>query len=476
MVRLILHLIRAFIAAGTLSLLFGQWERFRGPNGTGVSETDGLPAEFGTDKNLIWRTVIPPGHSSPIISRGRILLTAVENEVLYTLALDAKSGKIVWRSQAPRTRREKLHKLNHPASPTPVIDGDDVYVFFPDFGLLSYNWHGGERWRLPLGPFSNVYGVGVSPIVADDNVIVVIDQSKDSFILAAAKKDGKIKWRRPRPQALSGSSTPVVLKRPNAPSLVVAPSSFRLDAYSAEDGELVWWLQGLPSEMKSVPVVHGDRIFISGYNTPENDPGKQIPLPAWRELIAQNDSNKNGVIERYESDQRTQKYWMFIDLDQNSSVDAPEWELYVAVMTAENGLYAYRLGDRGDLTYNLLWKYQRAVPQLPSVLYYRDVLYMLSDQGVLTTLDPTDGRLLKQARLRGVSANYYASPVAADGKVFIASHDGVIAVLKAGPDQELLTANELQEDIFATPAIAYGRIYVRTVEALYCFGRSEDAL
>ena len=288
-------------------MLFGQWDRFRGPNGVGVNETKGIPAEFGRGKNLIWRTVYPPGHSSPVLSRGRIFLTAGENEVLYTLAIDARSGRIAWRTQAPRQRHEKLHKLNHPASPTPVVDGTNVYVFFPDFGILSYDWQGRERWRLPLGPFSNVYGVAVSPIVADDNVILVIDQSKDSFILAAAKKDGRIMWRQPRPQALSGSSTPVLLKRANGPSLILAASSFRMDAYSAADGEPVWWLQGLPSEMKSVPVLHGDRVYISGYNTPENDPGKQIPLAGWEELVAKSDSNMNGVIEKDESDQRTPK-------------------------------------------------------------------------------------------------------------------------------------------------------------------------
>jgi outer membrane protein assembly factor BamB len=248
-----------------------------------------------------------------------------------------------------------------------------------------------------------------------------------------------------------------------------------MDAYSAADGEPVWWLRGLPSEMKSVPVVDGDKVYISGYNTPENDPGKQIQLPDWEEQRAQNDANKNGLIEKAESDQRTQKYWMFIDLDQNGSLDQREWQLFVAAMTAENGLYTFRLGTRGDVSGNLLWKYQRSVPQLPSVLLYRDVLYMLSDQGVLTTLDPANGTLHKQARLRGVSGNYYASPVAADGKVFIASHDGTIAVLKAGPDQELLASNTLDEDIFATPAIGDRRIYVRTIAALYCFGTGTAA-
>jgi outer membrane protein assembly factor BamB len=109
------------------------------------------------------------------------------------------------------------------------------------------------------------------------------------------------------------------------------------------------------------------------------------------------------------------------------------------------------------------------VPQLPSVVVYRDVVYMLSDRGVLTTLDAATGQMLRQDRVRGTSDNYYASPVAGDGKIYLASHKGVIAVLRAGGQQELMSANALDEDIFATPAIAGGRLYVRTVAALYCF-------
>jgi len=147
-----------------------------------------------------------------------------------------------------------------------------------------------------------------------------------------------------------------------------------------------------------------------------------------------------------------------------------EWNLHLAVMGAENGLYAFRMGSRGDATAKLVWKYQRSVPQLPSIVVYRNVVYMLNDRGVLTTLDAATGQMLRQDRVRGVSENYYASPVAGDGKIFLASHGGVIAVLRAGGQQELLAANKLDEDIFATPAIADGKLYVRTVSALYCFG------
>jgi outer membrane protein assembly factor BamB len=430
-----------------------------------------VPAEFGATKNLIWRTELPPGHSSPVVGGGRIYLTAVEHDKLYTLCMEQASGRTLWKRESPRARHEKLHSLNNPASPTPVIDADNVYIFFPDFGLLSYTREGKERWRLPLGPFKNVYGIGVSPVLADDVVVLVIDQDKNSFIMVVGRGDGKVRWQKPRPEALSGASTPVVVKNPGGPSWILAPASFRMDVYSARDGEAVWWVRGLPSEMKSVPVVVGDSVYVSGFNTPENDPGRQVSLPTWKELLARDDANKDGAIQKEEvSDARTKRYWDFIDTEGHGKIVEAEWNLHLAVMGAENGLYVFQMGSRGDATSKLVWKYQRSVPQLPSIVVYRDVVYMLNDKGVLTTLDTKSGKMLRQDRVRGQSENYYASPVAADGKVFLASHNGVVAVLRAGGEQELMAANALNEEIFATPAIVDGRLYVRTVSALYCFG------
>ena len=118
----------------------------------------------------------------------------------------------------------------------------------------------------------------------------------------------------------------------------------------------------------------------------------------------------------------------------------------------------------------LRWKYQRSIPQLPSTLVYRGVIYMINDGGILTTIDPANGQAFKQGRLRGAVDKYYASPVAADGKVFFVGNSGVVTMLKAGPDQEILSVDELDDECFATPAIADGRIYIRTRGMLYCFG------
>ncbi len=448
-----------------------QWDRFRGPNGTGVSDSSGLPSEFGPQLNVLWRVELASGHSSPIVSNGRLYLTMAENGRLYTACFDARDGRSLWKREAPRPRRERLHSLNNAAAPTPVADGANVYVFFPDFGLLSYTSDGKERWRFPMGPFNNVYGIGVSPVLAGDAVVVVIDQDKNSFVAAIGKSDGKLRWQRPRPEALSGASTPVVVERPGKPSLILAPGSFRMDVYSAREGAVEWWVRGLPSEMKAVPVVAGDLVYIAGFNTPENDAGKQLALPSWRDLLLRDDSNKDEAIQKQEvSDERTKRYWSFIDTDATGAIEASEWNLHLAVMAAENGMYVFRMGSRGDETSKLAWKHQRSAPQLPSPVVYRGVVYMLNDTGVLTTLDASTGQLFAQRRLRGEASNYYASPVAGGGKVFIASHNGVVAVLKAGGQQELLAANALDEAIFATPAISNGRLYIRTVSALYCFG------
>jgi len=128
-------------------------------------------------------------------------------------------------------------------------------------------------------------------------VILICDQTRGSYALAVGKDDGKVKWRRERPEAVSGHSTPVLLQPAGGPLTVIAPGSFRMDAYQANSGELLWHAKGLASEMKSVPVVAGNRIYINGYNLPENDPGRQIPVPPFAEM-RQYDGTKTARCKR----------------------------------------------------------------------------------------------------------------------------------------------------------------------------------
>ncbi len=137
-----------FACALALCARAGDWPRFRGPNGSGVAETTGLPEKFGPDRDVIWKTALPLGHSSPVLSGDRIFLTAADHDKLFTFCLNRETGQILWRRECPRNRAERLDQRNTAASPTAATDGKNVYVLFGDFGLVSYGFDGNERWRL----------------------------------------------------------------------------------------------------------------------------------------------------------------------------------------------------------------------------------------------------------------------------------------------------------------------------------------
>ena len=449
-----------------LPLLAETWDRFRGPNGSGVLESAAFPAEFGPSKNFVWKTAVPPGLSSPVLDERRIYLTAADRGELVTLCLDRVSGRVLWRQTVSRVRTEKLHELNHASAASVALASNRVISFFGDFGLVAYDRDGGERWRIPMGPFTNLYGMGASPVVTQGKIILVCDQSKDSFIAAFDPANGRQLWRTARPEAISGHSTPIVLG-----NLVIAPGSFRMDAYAVATGRIAWTAEGLPSEMKSVPVMDGSMIYIHGFNTPDNDAGRLPKIPAFADVLPASDADKDGLISKAEAPTpHSRRGFEYIDLDSNGKLNEEEWALYRRTMQAENALLAFDLSGARPI---LRWKFQRSIPQLPSPLVYRGVIYLINESGILTTLDAATGKLHKQARLRAVSDRYYSSPIAGDGKVMFASHAGVVSVLAAGADQRSLAVNDLKEEILATPALAPGRLYLRTAQALWCFGNAE---
>ena len=386
------------------------------------------------------------------------------------LCLSRADGRELWRRKAPRPRVEKVDKRNTPASPSAAVDSDRVVVFFADFGLVAYDHAGQELWRTPLGPFDNVYGMGASPILADGLVLLSCDQSRGSFVAAFDAKTGRERWRTPRPEALSGHATPVVLSRAGAPDQLIVPGSFRLDAYDIKTGAVVWYANGLPSEMKSGAVLGDGAVYVVGYSSPLNEPGQHPKLPSYADWRAAQDQDKDGRVTKAEADPTSKDYFDFIDLDRDGSISESEWRMNEAMMAAENGLLAFKSDGKGDVTRSgLLWSYRRSIPQLPTPVLYRGVLYMINDGGILTTLDPATGKALKQGRLREAVDHYFASPVAGDGKVYFVSKSGIASVLKAGPEQEPLSVADLAEEVAATPALGDGRLYLRTRSSLYCF-------
>jgi hypothetical protein len=192
--------------------------------------------------------------------------------------------------------------------------------------------------------------------------------------------------------------------------------------------------------------------------------------PTFEETLEKYDANKDGKLSPEELPERMRNGFVDLDLDRNGYVDQREWEFYRARRSARNSLLAVRHGGRGDLTAtNVVWSMQKFLPNVPSPLYLENVLYIVKDGGILTSLDPANGKILKQSRLTGAPGTYYSSPVAGDGKIYTISLEGKVSVIHAGAQWEVLVVNELGDECLATPAIAEDRLYVRTRGTLYCF-------
>lgn len=445
-----------------------EWPQFRGPNGTGVADGFALPAEFNSTKNLAWKTQVPFARSSPVVTADRVFLTATEGDKLITLALDRKTGKIAWRRDVVRARHMPIYKANDGASPSPVSDGKNVFVFFAELGLISYGPDGKERWRVPLGPFNSFYGMGGSPVLAGNTLVMVCDHRTDSFIIAVDARDGKELWRKSRTN-FEAYSTPAIYKPKDGPAQVIVMGSHTVDGYSLDKGERLWWVSKIGSYPKGVPVLGTDMVYVTA------DGGDEPFLPPFDESLKQYDSNKDLRIQREEMKSHAEAYDHFGWLDANSdgAIDRAEYDFVRNSTIAGHGLTAVRLAGQGDLTSsNVVWSLKKSYPSIPSPLIYRGVMYLMKEGGIVSSLDPASGKILKQGRTPDALEEYYASPVAADGKIFLVSASGKVTVLKADAQWEILAMNDLDEEVWATPAIAGSNLYIRTRNALYSFGAS----
>jgi len=453
-----------------------DWPQFRGPNGSGVSEATNLPVSFGPGENVLWKTPVPMGNSSPVVAGDRVYLTGFEKERLLTVAIDRQTGRVVWQREAPRPRAQVIERpSNGPASASPVSDGRNVFVFFQDFGLLAYGPDGKELWRMPLGPFNNPFGHGASPILAGDTLLMNIDQDTGSYLLAVDKGSGRVLWRAERPFAQRGYATPVLYREPGGAQQVLVAGSYRLSGYDVRSGKEIWWIRRLPWQIKPTPVVSGQEVYFVTYSG-ESDPGAQEKVPSFDEALATLDRNKDGKLSKDEIADPSAKnrFDEYLDLDHTGYLEERDWKQYQERRLGENGLRAYRLGGTGDVTETgLLWKNARSLPNVPSPLAYRGVLYTLKEGGILTSYDMRTGEVSRQARLQGAPGDYYASPVAADGKLYVVSEEGKATVIQAGAQWETLKVNDLGDGCRATVAIGDGTVYIRTYETLYCFVKKD---
>ena len=407
-----LHTLILFLL-GSSAATAADWPQFRGPNSDGNYTGPALVTEWGTDKNVAWKTPIPGlGWSSPIVSKGKVYLTtAVEQSGNYSLqavCLDAKSGAVDWTKEVfveEIKTAPKPHSKNSHASSTPITDGEHLFVHFGHMGTAALDLKGKIVWKNEKLKYRPVHGNGGSPIFAGENLVFNVDGADQQFVVALKKKTGEVAWKTDRHSKAAKTfsfSTPLLLKTANREQIISSASGF-VASYDPKTGSELW---------------RANYPGPNGYSV--------IPQPV----------AGPGLV--------------FV----STSYDSPF-------------LLAIKPEGKGDITKsNLPWTLKKGAPHTPTPLLVGDELYMVADNGNVTCVDAKTGTQHWTERLAG---GYSSSPIHADGKIYITSETGTGFVLAAGKEYKEISRSELKERTFATFAASDGALYVRTETQLYKF-------
>jgi hypothetical protein len=303
-------------------------------------------------------------------------------------------------------------------------------------------------------------------VLVDNKVVLVVDQLTDSYIAAYDLDSGTLCWKSDRANGVTGGySTPAVFEPSNGPAQVVVAGPMELVAYNSQNGERIWWVTGVTNAPVGVPVISGQTVFVC------EPVGEPIPM---RVLGVETDKDGKIVLENVRGQVGTYRLLERIDREwgnADGAVEEAEWNRALGTFVSKGGLVAVGLGGSHDVSdTHVRWAYKKTVPYIPSVLLYDDVLYVVRDGGIITTLDPASGEVLRVERLKDATGQYYASPVAGGGKVVLVNTAGKLTIISAGRNWEVLATTDLGEQCHATPAIAGNRIYIRTSDSLFCFG------
>jgi PQQ-like domain len=432
--------VAAWVLAGA-AISAQNWPSFRGPNASGVAEGQPTPWKWdvASGENLLWKTSVPGmAVSSPVVWGDRVFVsTAVSGDPnagiktgLYgdvkpsndvsmhswrLLAIDKRTGKVLWDRVAhegvPKTKR---HPKSSQASATPVTDGRHVVVSFGSEGLYAYDFDGKLLWTRDLGTLNAgwfydpdyEWGIASSPIIWKNSVIVQCDIQKNSFIAAFDVATGSPQWRTAR-EEIPSWSTPTVYERDGRTELVTQATGFTR-GYDPATGKELWRLSGNSEIAIPTPIIGPNLIIVTNGYTPIQP------------------------------------------------------------------IYAIKPGASGDITLkkdqtsseSVAWSTPRGGPYIPTPVIYGDHLYVLAITGVLTSYDVRTGQRIYQQRV-GMGGSFSASPVAADGKLYISSEDGDVYVVKAGPQYELLGSNSIGEVLMASPAISDGTLFFRGLRNVF---------
>jgi outer membrane protein assembly factor BamB len=422
----------------TASSLAGNWPQWRGPDGSGISNEKNLPAEWSVSKNIKWKTPIEGrGHSSPIVWGKMIFLTtAIEGEVVpgakaakhmmdnkefihpdsvgankkhtfKVMALNRETGKVLWDVVAfEGTPYDDRHRKSSYAASTPATDGKMVYAFFGSEGLYAYDYSGKLAWKADLGKMGTV-GMGTGTSpIIFENLVIVQCDEENGEASFIIGLDKK-----------------------------TGKEVWR----TARKVQVSWATPLLVKTAKRSELITSGTESIVSY-----DPA------TGKELWTHKGVESNAI---------------------PSPVANSEMVYLVAGFPAKIAM-AIRLGASGDLTGtpNVPWKYTKGTAYVPSPILYGDYLYLTTDRGILTCIDAKTGEVKYEGGRVPVPATFTASPVAFEGKILLTSEDGDTYIVKAGPKHEVIGTNSVGEPVYASPAIADGRIYIRGEKNIYCIG------
>jgi outer membrane protein assembly factor BamB len=460
--------------------LSADWPQFRGPNASGVASADATPpAKFGAAK---WKTPLPVGHSSPSVWGDRIFLTSFDtaSKKLELICLSASTGAILWRRTAAAPQIEETHVVSNPATASPAIDSQRVYAYFSSYGVMAFDHQGEPEWTAPLAMPKTHHGSGASPVLAGDLLIINHDAMQGGYLLALNRSTGKEAWKQSYPASgrVESYSTPIVWR-----DQLILHRAGVIESYGIATGARLWSLPENTSGA-STPVASGDVIYVSTWNNLGED-DQRPALPDFPALLKLYDKNGDGAISEAEFPEKllytarpgletipnSQNYVAFRSVDRNrdGTIDAAEWEAFrnrVSTMATDHGLLAIRVKEDKPV---VIWRENTSIPEVPSPLLYKGRLFLVRNGGVATCLDAATGQVIYRARI-GAPGAYFASPIAAEGRVYFASSEGIVTVISGEGDQlKVLSRNEIGEEMVATPAIAGHSIYVRTLQNLYSF-------
>jgi len=477
--------------AGLVGQAGEDWPQFRGPNCRGISlETKSLPLHFSDTENVLWQQAVGDGVGGAVVADGRVFVSGMaDSQTVSLFAFDLKSGASLWRRNWPAGSLPEVHHVNSHASTTPAADAERVYFYFSTLGLVTLDARSGaDVWQqdLPVPFFVFKWGAGMSPVLYEDLVLFCQDDDLNPALYAFDRETGKLCWKDQREDMAVNYSHPVICTANGRDEIVVAGTGM-LIGYDPRNGTRRWFAKGLLRNIKTTPVCVDGVIYVSvqsagianqwlaavdGAETGNKD-GKlskaevqaflgETPVPDafFRKTFDRGDLNADGLLEGRELDVA----FLHPDNFAGATFDTPQEDSAAQYILAVQG------GGEGDVTEShILWRHPtRHTDHIVSPYVSNARMFLIKEGGISTVFDTEHGKSLLPLQRVGRGGKYFASPVAGDGKIYIAGENGTIVVLRDNAEYEELAVNHVGESIVATPAIADGKLLVRTRTKLLC--------